>query len=756
MSLSLLVAITLSAQPVELTKEPAPSDGPALTVRGVAVGPEGRPLTGASVYLRAKIGGQFYSMGLDHNRDVLARTTTDERGSFAFNRIAIPPRLGEPIERLIRGEGGAEIVAVAPGHSIVWMDVLGLKPAAPLKLVLPPQAEVKGRVTGENGEALAGVQIRLAGLTKATSDIDSFFHAPGDLSFSLSQIQVSTHSDNDGTFALPNVPHDYRVSATFEKEGHRRDFIVLDSGAPGGPEEVRFRGGGGAVKPLLRSPLEIKLAPQPDLVVRVVDHLGEPVTTGAIQFIDSQRHSAGWSAVNERGEARLARSAAGPFTAIFSGDPLSPRLGSTLLAELAGGQATPIELKLPEQHWLSGRVVDADTGAGICGAYLHYILPGGNREAPSASANSSAVSGQDGTFRIPVAVGKGRITFLHDVYGYLAPTRGAVADRNGAPPAHEVEVAEGGGVTPLTVKLSRGLVVRGRLDDTDRKPAVGILVRAQNRDLPYISRSALTDAEGRFELRGLSPQVATLVAASAASGSCHAEIAAEPDQPWDRTRIVDLPPLELREGVKLAGRVVFEGQGRAGVRLKLMRSIGSEKNTYHPCGDVITDADGKFQVAGLDPGDRFQFEIVDPDGLAAPDWKYQGGYVQHVPAGKAVVTLSDAVLTRRGQRLRGIVVDPQGQPVAGISVSARLTTGGMLMRRGDEPPPWTQTTASGRFELTNLPDQPIELMAYRANPKGGVIRFPARVRPTKGQQDIRILLDPELTSDIEDLDAPRK
>jgi len=756
MSFLVLVALALSSSPaVELTKEPAPSDGPAITVRGLTVDPEGRPLPGATVYLRAKIAGQFYSLGLDHNRDVLARTTTDEQGGFAFDKIAIPPRLSEAIDRLIRGEGGAELVAVAPGRSIVWADVLGLAPASPLKLVLPPQSQVTGRVTNENGDILAGVQIRLTGLTKATSDIDSFFHAPGDLSFSLSQIQVGTQSGKDGTFTLPNVPLDFRVTVTFEKEGCRRDFIVVDSGGPVGPEEVKFRGGGAAIKPLLRSPLQVKLSPQPDLVVRVVDHLGQPVTTGTIQFTDSGRRLAGWKAVSERGEARPARSDAGTYTATFIGDPLAPRLGSAIPAEVAAVQAAPIELKLPEQHWLSGRVVDADTGAGICGAYLHYVLPSENRDA-RYSKNSSAVSGQDGTFRIPVAVGKGQITFQHEVHGYLAPTRGALADRNSQPPTHDVEVAAGGVGAPVTIKLSRGLVVRGRLNGADGKPAAGALVRAQNRGLPYISRSAVTDDEGRFVLRGLSPHVAVLVFATAMSGSSHAEIAAEPEQPWDRTRLVELPPLDLREGVKLAGRVVFEGKGRAGVRLKLMRSIGSQKNAYHPFGDVITDAEGRFQVAGLDPGDRFQFEIVDPDGLAAPDWEYQGGYVQTVPEGKEVVTLSDAVLTRRGQNLRGIVVDPQGKPVAGITVSARLATGGMLMRRGEEPPPWTETPASGRFELTNLPDQPIELMAYRANPKGGVIRFPAKVRPTKGQQDIRIVLDPALTSEIEDLDAPRK
>ena len=58
---------------------------------------------------------------------------------------------------------------------------------------------------------------------------------------------------------------------------------------------------------------------------------------------------------------------------------------------------------------------------------------------------------------------------------------------------------------------------------------------------------------------------------------------------------------------------------------------------------------------------------------------------------RAEVRLPDVRLVTRGQTLRGVVVDPQGKPVAGVTVSARLAGGRTLTRPRTGPPPWTQT-----------------------------------------------------------------
>lgn len=117
------------------------------------------------------------------------------------------------------------------------------------------------------------------------------------------------------------------------------------------------------------------------------------------------------------------------------------------------------------------------------------------------------------------------------------------------------------------------------------------------------------------------------------------------------------------------------------------------------------------------------------------------------------IRLPDCRIVSHGQTLRGVVVDPQGKPVPGITVSANIAGGDTLARPPDLPKPWTDTDELGRFELRQLPDQPIELMAYRPNKAGGRIRYPSKVRPRMNQTDIRIILDPKLLQDVEDLDA---
>ncbi len=123
----------------------------------------------------------------------------------------------------------------------------------------------------------------------------------------------------------------------------------------------------------------------------------------------------------------------------------------------------------------------------------------------------------------------------------------------------------------------------------------------------------------------------------------------------------------------------------------------------------------------------------------------------------ATIEFPDAILLSSGQELSGVVVDPDGKPVLGITVSASLASGGRLSsprpRERDSASPWTETDEKGHFHLTNLPDEPISLMACRRNPVGGRVHYPSSLLVELNATDIRIVLDPKLGSDIEDLDG---
>jgi hypothetical protein len=290
--------------------------------------------------------------------------------------------------------------------------------------------------------------------------------------------------------------------------------------------------------------------------------------------------------------------------------------------------------------------------------------------------------------------------------------------------------------------------------DGDGKPAANALVQVQNEGRNYRRSTARTDAEGRYEVVGLAPRADAMLIVSGPGGFAWAKIEGDPSHPRDRTRRKELD-LRLQPGVTLTGRALFQGKPRPGVVLKLHRTLGEEKDRFLFLGQVRTDAEGRYRVKGLAVGDRYYFEVVDTDGLADPDWSHQGSRISTIQGGRAEVALPDLQLRSRGQSLRGIVVDPQGKPVAGVRISASLGNGRFLSRPATGPPPWTETDDQGRFALQQLPDEPIELMAYQSDGQGGRVRYPSISRPRMNQQDIRMVIDPSLNEPIEDLDAPK-
>src|SRR5205085_5408022 len=129
------------------------------------------------------------------------------------------------------------------------------------------------------------------------------------------------------------------------------------------------------------------------------------------------------------------------------------------------------------------------------------------------------------------------------------------------------------------------------------------------------------------------------------------------------------------------------------------------------------------------------------------------GQFQSVPTGQREVRLPDLHLSR-GQTISGIVVDPKGKPLPGIHVGARLN-GQSVARRESHSPPWTETNEQGRFELRELPDEPVELFVYKRKPKDPAIKNSTKVKTAMNQKEVRVLFDPALGEDIEDLDAPK-
>jgi hypothetical protein len=107
--------------------------------------------------------------------------------------------------------------------------------------------------------------------------------------------------------------------------------------------------------------------------------------------------------------------------------------------------------------------------------------------------------------------------------------------------------------------------------------------------------------------------------------------------------------------------------------------------------------------------------------------------------------LTPITLDRLDRSVSGVVVDPRGRPVVGASISASYANGRPLIQSRFQE---IVTGPDGRFQLDQLPDEPLRLMAYFSPPAGSTdlrIRFPAYATVSPGEKGARIVLDPKLS-----------
>jgi hypothetical protein len=739
----LLPAIRVGGQSkVERSPEPVADDAPTIRVSGVVVNPAGKPIEGAPVILRARRPNRLgYQPGLRNAGDVLARTTTDAAGRFAFDKIGIPLRYAELIHHLLEGNGGVEVLTWADGMGLAWYPLDGLTRTEPVQLKLAPEAKVSGVVRGPDGRGLPDVRVSFLSATRGTGEwrLDGA-EPPRDLDLFLSAVSISATTDAEGRFDLHHVPAEHRASVAFEGNGVGRNFRFVETRAAMKDKEVpSFRGD---PTPVLRSPIALELKPQRAIRIKVTDHLGQPVTDGGLYSYSAK---SGFSAdLDKNGEASGPNRGPGSLTIHYHTDPWRPRITTSVKVEIKDAEDTAVvEIRLPQSTWLSGAVVDADTGKPIVGAYIQYQRETDPKSKDAPRVGSLAVSGQDGNFRLPVTPGAGHVGFEDSLFGYYVPERRKKAV------GVKIDVPKSGEPAPLKLVLTRGLAIRGIIRDEAGKPVAGALVApSDSHDEPGM---AVSKADGRFELFGLPPRDAVKLRTVGPFGVAETTIAAAPDHPADKTRWHDVE-LRLKTGVALTGRVLYDGKPRPGVTFSVYTYQADQKGmTTH--GHCKTDAQGRYKIAGLEPGVRFQIDHVeDPDGLLFLKWQHRGLFGT-VSDKQPEIQLADINLVAGNQVLRGVVVDPKGKPVAGAKIIPRLADGMPLSYQGKDGMPWANTDKEGRFELSGLPGQPVTLMAFMA--LGKKIRNPVNFRTTLNQQDVRMVLDPTLGVEVEDLDTSK-
>jgi uncharacterized GH25 family protein len=741
-SVSCLFAIfLLPAVPTLAFDETGSKAAPEITVSGKLVDPDGKPVSGARVVLREwAIARKSEEPFSQEANDILAETKSDVDGSFRFDGVVSRPFRGW------RDSNPWDVVAFADGYGLGWEHLPAAETERELSITLHRAKSITGRLVDESGNPVPECKVEVANLAPPESAWHASYNDDRCISLWWSQISPTAVTDDDGRFDIAALPAEYRAEVVFRhpKFAHDAAFIATTAEkqppvpAPGiGPNQEKQE------RPVYMPGFTHALKTGGQIRGQVIYADTTKPAAGARIMISRSGFGA---TTDQDGRFELASLFLGPCEVHASHDDTGYLKARVMVDCTREDPEHEVELALPRGEVVRGVVVDAASGAGVRGVRVIYVAQGDSAGSGFSPANP-VVSDAAGRFEIFVPAGSGELRVYGDwserLPGYDVPDYARWQNNQSIAAGHsaKIDVTAGKILDDVRMTVGRGLVVRGHVIDVEAQPVFGAVVTLRDKyGFQQNERSTVTDDEGRFEFAGLPPQdearleVLDVDRALRASADVPADPSAGPD------RLVDVGAIKLQATGEIAGTVLGDGKPLEGATVYLVAQINRDgRQEYETIPHrKETDSQGRFRFDAVEAGMRYS-AMVQRDGYTD-----SGTPSQLVEAGQTT-EFEPIELKSRGTFVAGVVVDPEGKPVAGVTVSAQLRNGGSISygRRGPPKP----TDAAGRFRIEDLPNEPLELMAYiqpAENTKDRSIHFPAHAKAEPGQTDVRIVLDPKL------------
>jgi protocatechuate 3,4-dioxygenase beta subunit len=610
---------------------PAPKpDSKALEVGGRVLGPDGKAVKGAKVYLL-----NHWGLGLSG----AARASSDAEGCFHF-RVARSDFEGS-IMRAAHPWDGATVVAVADGYGVGLPAKHGLSKGLTLRLV--KDFPLTGRILDLQGKPLPGITVRLAGLYgSAKGDLSAFVAAvrqgqelfpamnegligfgsplPADWGRDRGPLPTAVVSGADGRFTIKGIGRERVVHLSVEGPA----IVVRDFYAMTRPGDT------------LRVPGYKMYLPRTDMLTIYSDgfsHVAAPckVITGVVRDKDTgkpipgalvtsyKRAGSHISAVTDLravadkdGRYRLTGMPKGQGNVIRAAPPRGePYLMSIReVADTPGLKPVQVDFVLKRGVWLRGRVLDQRTRRPLHAA-VEYVVFADNshrREAPGLEVEIYLQSNpRDGTFETVALPGRGLVAARawNDRY---CSRLGAAGIKGMLPDGHfntephllhpnhfhrlvEVNPAADAREVTCDLLLDSGRTLTGTVQGPDGKPLAGVRV----------SGLRTYGGHGTWEnpLTG-----SDFVVAGLAEGEKRLLQFIHPDNKLAGHLLLkgnEKGPLTVRlaAAATLRGRLVTpEGEPVSDGRL--ISPLSSADGQL--LGDVHPGKDGKFRIEGLVPG----------------------------------------------------------------------------------------------------------------------------------------------------------
>ena len=610
-------------------------------------------------------------VALEPGRLAFGRVVDQDQVPIAGAEVSLrsPPPTGDPmaIMRAMRSgeaesdpahltgaEGRFEIADLAPGRYDLEVRATGFAPAKVPgvrvtesdaradfgTVILVPGAQIEGRVTTDDGAAVAGAEVVVdreqRGMMMTGGESDR---------------QGEAETDAEGRFVVADLLPGQPVAVAVYKAGFGSELVA-------------------GLEPPTEEPLAIVLRPSGRLKGRVVDTLGDPIegarinahpdfqammSTGRMRM-RGQRQRPTWAVADADGAFLIEDVEPGILQ--ISVDADSYRRQERTGVELAAGAELELEFVLEVGALVEGTVTTTD-GEPIAEAWIN-VSEQHDGFFPRVGPAAAGQSGADGRYRVTGAP--------------TGPSTVTVSTQSGRQTKKNVEIRPGTNVVDL--ELERGFEISGQVVAADGSPVGGANLSVeqimQSGGMVQFSSGtprSVTGADGTFSLSGVTAGRYKV----SASREGYAQASTEPFEVSD-----DVSGLLLRmgQGATVRGRVLGLDFDELGSTTLFAFGPGGMRQ-------------GRVDFAG-------EYAI---DGLAAGQWQVQAQVGASGRSAMVQIEIAEGesevvkdVEFGAGFTLTGIVHDV-GQPLAGAQVSASGSSGSSGS---------IATGADGRFRIEGL------------------------------------------------------
>jgi beta-lactamase regulating signal transducer with metallopeptidase domain len=644
-----LASIRLGARAAEMIQTPerptagaaqaGAIPGPRMTVRGVVVDSQGKPVPDASVTIlswrKHSERLMLYRFG---SRLVIDNARCDQSGRF---RSDVLRTSSSTHDRLA-------IAALGSGHGIGWVEIDPDAEAPNARITIEPELVIEGRLFDVQARPARDVRVSIPSVLRTASDGISLQWQP---TSALAGWPGSVTTDAEGRLTLRGLSRDLVAELAIDDPRFANQHVSIDTGS-----------GTDARQAISRVPRvkvdtssgtgKLTLALQPAQVVTgrvtLADN-GKPVAHAPIE-VQSSSDGSNASAMSEfeadaQGRFRINPPRGDHFLLRTQSPSGAPYLiASKRIDWPRGAVEQSIDLAVERGIVISGRVTEQRSGLPIAGAIVRFN-PYPDRSAPTwPETGVPAVTGSDGHFTITARPGPGYVVVTGPTDDYVFREFRGDGVVVYARPGTVLQVAHG--YTFLDVKpsttghevsltIERGATVEGRVTNSDGRPARDVVMVSRLTIAshfgggwsipPGIPPRARHVRDGRFVLSGIGPDAEVPVYFLDPEHDTGAMLNVSAKSPGAETKIVTLE----RCGSARARLVGPDGKPVAGQRAGLLIVPAGLSTDARAWGggwaspDVInpaefrerpvsrpalprSDAQGWIEYAGLIPGASYR------------------------------------------------------------------------------------------------------------------------------------------------------